>query len=607
MNITYITWTELEKDELFTENFCKVCGVVLQFESERISHYESKKHNQNARFYFQMHWEQNEMPDKKMKMHVLNFQVHTSGVVERNKFCDLCNMNFSSPVVAKSHYEGKVHAKKLSQLMEEHDQISSSGFQPDKAFSMKIYICHICSITFTSLEMFQSHKQGNEHQIKESLVINLVKNSEKTQDSFQDECEDYIKVQKARKLEPKTCFRRMEESFLETRGFREIFDFGPRHRTFEQRLPFETFQTYPGSYSISQAVEYPLPHCLPAHPKRTYDSFQDELDDYIKVQKARGLEPKTCFRKMGENSMETHGYREVVDSGSRDRMLEQRFSFETPHTYQAPYNISPLESQLPHWLPCRSKRTYDSFQDELEDYIEVQRAKGLQPKTCFRNMGNRSMEIHGYRAMVNFRPRYKLFEQKLPFETFQTYPGSYSISQAMKSHLPHFLPSHDSKQRLDSLSYSQLTRDYFSEKPIPLSLSQQENNSDLYSVESEVHKHLSSESNTSCHQAGHKQRHQKRRSHLKEGEEKPEKEQSKHKRKKRYEGKDLDKDKSIQQRKTEMDKVKISSRKLKHQKKKKSKDLVSEKEEHKHRKEKKKPVEEKTEEEMLWDESILGF
>ncbi|XP_058147137.1 zinc finger matrin-type protein 1-like [Dasypus novemcinctus] len=346
------------------------------------------------------------------------------------------------------------------------------------------------------------------------------------------------------------------------------------------------------------------------HSEKTQDSFQDELEDYNKVEKARGLEPKTCFRTKrlhGENSMETHGYREVVDSGSRDRMLEQRFSFETPHTYQAPYNISPMESQLPHWLPVHSKRTYDSFQVELEDYIKVQRARGLQPKTCFRKLGNSSMETHGYREMEDFRASYKLFEQRLPFVTFQTYPGSYSILQAMESQLPHFLLCHDSKQRIHSVSSCQFTRDYFSEKPVPLSLSQQENNSDLYSVESEVHKHLSSENNTSCHQAGHKQRHQKRRRHLKEGEETPEKEHSKHKRKKRYEGKDLDKDKSIQQRKREMDQVKIGSRKLKHRKKKKSQDLVSEKEEHKHRKEKKKPAVEKTEEEMLWDESILGF
>lgn len=48
------------------------------------------------------------------------------------------------------------------------------------------------------------------------------------------------------------------------------------------------------------------------HSKKTYDSFQDELEDYIKVQKARGLEPKTCFRKMREDYLETYGYKEEV-------------------------------------------------------------------------------------------------------------------------------------------------------------------------------------------------------------------------------------------------------------------------------------------------------
>lgn len=35
-----MTWKEQEKTELFTDNFCNICGVVLQFESQRISHYE---------------------------------------------------------------------------------------------------------------------------------------------------------------------------------------------------------------------------------------------------------------------------------------------------------------------------------------------------------------------------------------------------------------------------------------------------------------------------------------------------------------------------------------------------------------------------------------
>ncbi|XP_049561150.1 zinc finger matrin-type protein 1 isoform X2 [Orcinus orca] len=640
-----MTWKEQEKTELFTDNFCNICGVVLQFESQRISHYE----------------------------------MHRSEVVDRNKFCDLCNMIFSSPVVAQSHYVGKFHAKKLKQLMEEHDQVSPSGFQPEMAsvpittsaestFLKPLVVkpppggikdettpsssssaldlnnpnkyCKLCPASFNgplmaqqhyvgkkhkrneakkkfvdkirekplpaksdANEMFRSHMQGSEHQIKESIVTNLVKNPKKPPDSYQDESTDYIKVQKTRGPEPKTYFRKMEETSLEACRYREAVDSRSRHRMFEQILPCETFWTYPGPYNISQTVENQLPHCLPAHSKNTYDSFQDELEDYIKVQKARGLDPKTCFRKISKSSVETHGYREV-DSGPRPRMCEQRFSFETSQNSQRPYGTSPVGSQLHHSLPAHSKRSYDSFQDELEDYIKVQKARGLEPKTCFRNINKSSVETHKYREMVDSRPRHRMFEQRLPFETFQNYPVSYSISQAAEKQLPHCLPTHDNKQRLDSMTYCQPTRDYFPEKPVPLSLSQQENNSGPYSVESEVYKHLSSENNTSDHEASHTRKHQKRR-HLEEGEEKPEKEQSKHKRKKSYGDTDLDKDKSIQKRKREGDKV--SSGKLKHRKKKKRHGVPSEKEEHKHKKEKKKSVEEKTEEEMLWDESILGF
>nr|XP_036295861.1 zinc finger matrin-type protein 1 isoform X1 [Pipistrellus kuhlii] len=580
---------------LFTDNFCNVCRMVLPFESQRISHYE----------------------------------VHKTEVVDRNKFCDICNMIFSSPVVAQSHYVGKVHTKKLKQLMEEHDQVSRSGFQPKmagvpittsaestflkplavkppSAFSMRTYVCHICNITFTSLEMFQFHVQGNEHQINESIIINLVNNSKKTQDSYQVETADYIKAQKVREPEPKICFRKMEDNYLETHGYRKVVDSQSRHRVYERRHPCETFQTYPESYKISQTVENHLPHYLPAYSKKTYDSFQDELEYYIKVQKARGLHPKTCFRKIRGNSMETHGYREV-DSGSRQRINEQRFSVQTSHTFQRPYNISPVESQLHHWLPpAYLKRTYDSFQNELEDYMEVQKARRLHPKTCFRKISDSSTETNEYREMFDSRSRHRMSEPRLPFETFQTYPESYNISQVVKNLLPHCLPAHDNKHKLDSLTYCQPTRDYFPEKTVPLSLSQQENNSGLYSVESEFYKHLSLENSTSDPQAGHKRRHQKRR-HLDEGEEKLDKEHSKHKKKKSDGDMGINMDKSIRQKKREGDKVSVSSGKLKHRKKKRSNGTRSIKEGRKHRKEKKKSVEEKTEEEMLWDESILGF
>lgn len=41
--------------------------------------------------------------------------LQTSIVDEGGKYkaCSVCNMTFSSPVVAQSHYQGKVHSKNL--------------------------------------------------------------------------------------------------------------------------------------------------------------------------------------------------------------------------------------------------------------------------------------------------------------------------------------------------------------------------------------------------------------------------------------------------------------------------------------------------------------
>ncbi|XP_058406724.1 lysine-rich coiled-coil protein 1-like [Diceros bicornis minor] len=254
-----------------------------------------------------------------------------------------------------------------------------------------------------------------------------------------------------------------------------------------------------------------------------------------------------------------------------------------------------------------SKKTYDSFQDELEDYIKVQKARGLEPKTCFRKMREDYLETCGYKEEVDSRPRYRMFDQKLPSETVQTYPRSCTISQTVENRLAQWLPAHDSRWRLDSLTCCQFTRDCFSEKPVPLNLSQQEyNNCSSYKVES-GYKHLSSENSSNAHQASHKQIHQKRKRHPEEDREKPKEERPKHKREKSCEEIDSDKHKSIQRNKKEVETVRVSTQKLKNRKEKKSQDVASKKEERKHRKEKKEEGKERTEEEMLWDQSILGF
>nr|XP_033808090.1 lysine-rich coiled-coil protein 1 [Geotrypetes seraphini] len=361
---------QIRKD-LFTDTFCKVCGAVLQFESQRISHYEGKKHAQKVRLYFQIHPEQDETPVKKQKMDHVNFHVDGSTVVDKNRFCSLCNMVFTSAIVAQSHYVGKVHAKKMRQLSGDHalssplssqffpqttqleydtlaqvtDTMQSTQLQtpadepkhqdcdaellssldnaldlddPDKycklcsapfnsplmaqqhysgkkhqrnmarrkmmeemgdeavpedsSVGVGTYICPICNITLTSIEMYHSHMQGNKHQIKENMVVSLMKNSKKTYNSFQDELADYIKVQQARGLEPKTCFRKTgvgeHQESCEHEGDKPDDIHQAEDNTFKQGVPSDSSHAYPESYSISQRAESNLPGWSPVQDSK---------------------------------------------------------------------------------------------------------------------------------------------------------------------------------------------------------------------------------------------------------------------------------------------------------------------------------------------------
>lgn len=58
------------------------------------------------------------------------FQTDGSGVLDKNKYCNLCNVIFTSPVVALSHYLGKIHAKKLKQLSGDQAHMPAQTIQP---------------------------------------------------------------------------------------------------------------------------------------------------------------------------------------------------------------------------------------------------------------------------------------------------------------------------------------------------------------------------------------------------------------------------------------------------------------------------------------------
>lgn len=53
--------------------------------------------------------------------------------VDRNKCCTLCNMFFTSAIVAQSHYQGKTHAKRVRLVLGETPSIPAAMASPTNA------------------------------------------------------------------------------------------------------------------------------------------------------------------------------------------------------------------------------------------------------------------------------------------------------------------------------------------------------------------------------------------------------------------------------------------------------------------------------------------
>ncbi|KFW00204.1 Zinc finger matrin-type protein 1, partial [Eurypyga helias] len=180
---------EATRKDLFTDTFCKVCRAVLQFESQRTSHYKGKKHAQKVRLYIRMCGEKGERPEhgKQKKTDSINFQMDGSEVMDKTKYCDLCHMRFTSPIVALSHYMGKIHAKKQKRLLGDQVHMPAQSMQsisaekpllPSKAEGsspiprLKSHdpnkYCKLCCAPFNNPLMAQQHYVGKKHRRNEA-------------------------------------------------------------------------------------------------------------------------------------------------------------------------------------------------------------------------------------------------------------------------------------------------------------------------------------------------------------------------------------------------------------------------------------------------------
>ncbi|XP_061849211.1 zinc finger matrin-type protein 1-like [Colius striatus] len=181
---------------------------------------QGKKHAQKVHLYIQMHAEKDEWQGhgKQVKTDCIDFQRDESGVVDRNKYCNLCNMCFRSPVAALSHYLGKIHSKKLKELSEDQAHVPAQSMQPIPAlqkplsekplllskgkestssYNTRLKIndsdkyCKLCCAPFNSPLAAQEHYVGKKHRrtearkkILERLGDKVVPAGSSTNDSF---------------------------------------------------------------------------------------------------------------------------------------------------------------------------------------------------------------------------------------------------------------------------------------------------------------------------------------------------------------------------------------------------------------------------------------
>uniref|UniRef100_A0A8C1UYA8 Zinc finger matrin-type 4 n=1 Tax=Cyprinus carpio TaxID=7962 RepID=A0A8C1UYA8_CYPCA len=183
--------TEVDQG-LFTDSYCKVCSAQLISESQRVAHYESRKHANKVRLYYMLHPVDGGCPAKKLRTD----DGSEEGDVDKNKCCTLCNMSFTSAVVAQSHYQGKIHAKRLKLLLGEQPAITAKEVTPSPVKTPSSETspvsstrqhrdsdryCQLCNAWFNNPGMAQQHYDGKKHK-KNAARADLLEQLGKTLD-----------------------------------------------------------------------------------------------------------------------------------------------------------------------------------------------------------------------------------------------------------------------------------------------------------------------------------------------------------------------------------------------------------------------------------------
>uniref|UniRef100_A0AAR2JJI5 Zinc finger protein 346 n=1 Tax=Pygocentrus nattereri TaxID=42514 RepID=A0AAR2JJI5_PYGNA len=157
---SWTTWRTEERMEIF--------HIYLQGQQK------SKKHASKVRRYMSTH--KDEEPFAKRFKSSSDEAVSDVGQGDKYKACHVCNMTFSSAVVAESHYQGKVHAKNLRlknfgpqtpalpqpKAKVNKEDVQTTGGQGPAAEDPNRF-CSICQASFNNPLMAQQHYVGKKH------------------------------------------------------------------------------------------------------------------------------------------------------------------------------------------------------------------------------------------------------------------------------------------------------------------------------------------------------------------------------------------------------------------------------------------------------------
>ncbi|KAL6039008.1 hypothetical protein STEG23_007138, partial [Scotinomys teguina] len=110
-------------------------------------------------------------------------------MVDKNKCCTLCNMSFTSAVVADSHYQGKIHAKRLKLLLGEKPPLKTTATPLSSLKAPRVdtapvvaspyqrrdsdRYCGLCAAWFNNPLMAQQHYDGKKHKKNAARVALL--------------------------------------------------------------------------------------------------------------------------------------------------------------------------------------------------------------------------------------------------------------------------------------------------------------------------------------------------------------------------------------------------------------------------------------------------